>query len=56
MPASFLAQKAHFIEKKKTLRGQIVHCIGAKFCVCIFLDSRDKSLNMLKNFRNDQRK
>ena len=25
-----------------------MHWIGAQFCVCMFLDSRDKSLNMLK--------
>ena len=30
--------------------------IGAQFCVCMFLDFRDKSLNMLKFCRNDQRK
>ena len=30
--------------------------IDAQFCVCMFLDSRDKSLNMLKFCRNDQRK
>ena len=40
----------------KTLRGQTVHWIGAQFCVCMFLDSRDKSLNMLKLCRKDQRK
>ena len=34
--------------KQKTLRGQTVHWIGAQFCVCMFLDSRDKSLNMFK--------
>ena len=38
------------------LRGQTVHWIGAQFCVCMFLESRDKSLNMLKFCRNDQRK
>ena len=43
-------------EKNLTLRGQIVHWIGAQFYVCMFLDSRDKSLNMLKFCRNDQRK
>ena len=26
-----------------------MHWIGAKFCVCMFLDSRDKSLNMFQN-------
>ena len=31
-----------------SLRGQTVHWIGAQFCVCRFLDSRDESLNMLK--------
>ena len=31
-----------------TLRGQTVHWIGAQFCVCMFLDSRDKSLNMFQ--------
>ena len=39
-----------------TLRGQIVHWISAQLCVCMFLDSRDKSLNILKFCRNDQRK
>ena len=33
-----------------------MHWIGAQFCVCMFLDSRDKSSNMLKLCRNDQRK
>ena len=33
----------------ETLRGQTVHWIGAQFCVCLFLDSRDKSLNMFQN-------
>ena len=33
-----------------------MHWIGAQFCVCVFLDSRDKSLNMLKICRNNQRK
>ena len=33
-----------------------MHWVGAQFCVCIFLVSRDKFLNMLKFFRNDQRK
>ena len=33
-----------------------MHCIGAQFCVCMFLDSRDKSLNMLQFCRNDQKK
>ena len=36
-----------------SLRGQTVHWTGAQFCVCMFLDSRDKSLNMLKFCRND---
>ena len=26
-----------------------MHKIGAQFCVCIFLDSRDKSLDMFQN-------
>ena len=33
-----------------------MHSIGAQFCACMFLDSTDKSLNMLKFCRNDQRK
>ena len=45
-----------FITPRKTSRGQTVHWLGAQFCVCMFLDSRDKSLNMLKFCRNDQRK
>ena len=42
------------------LQGQIVHCIGAKFCVGMILDSRDKPLNMLIFFgtikKNERRK
>ena len=38
-----------------SLRGQTVHWIGAQFCACMFLDTRDKSLNMFKFCRNDQR-
>ena len=38
------------------LRGQTVNWLGAYYCVCMFLDSRDKSFNMLKFCRNDQRK
>ena len=30
-------------------RGQTVHWIGAYFCVSMFLNSRDKSLNMFQN-------
>ena len=37
------------------LRGPTVHWIGAQFCVCIFLDSRDKCLNLSKFCQNDQR-
>ena len=33
-----------------------MHWIGAQFCVCMFLDSKDKSLKMLKFCQNDQRK
>ena len=32
-----------------------MHWIGAQFWVCMFLDSRDKSLNMFKFCWNDQR-
>ena len=32
-----------------------MHWIGAQIRVCMFLDSRDKSLKMLKFCRNDQR-
>ena len=32
-----------------------MHWIGAHFCVCMFLDSRDKSLKKLKLCRNDQK-
>ena len=39
-----------------TLRGQTVHWIGAQFSVYRSLESRDKSLNMLKFCRNLQRK
>ena len=31
------------------VRGQTVHLIGAKFCACIILDSRDKSLDMFQH-------
>ena len=31
-----------------------MHWMGAHFCVCMFLDSRDKSLNRLKICRNNQ--
>ena len=48
--------KMNSIKLGGTLRGQTVHWIGAQFCVCMFLDSRDKSLNMWKFRRNDQRK
>ena len=50
-----LALKNNFDDQKKsrsyseTLRGQTVHWIGAQFCVCMFLDSRDKSKNMFQN-------
>ena len=30
----------------RTLQSQTVHWIGAQFCGCMFLDCRDKSLNM----------
>ena len=30
------------------LRGQTVHWISARFCACMFLDSRDKYLNMFQ--------
>ena len=33
-----------------------MHWIGEQFCVCMFLDSGDTSLNMVKFGRNDQRK
>ena len=39
--------KSSNIESK--LRGQTVHWVGAQFCVCMFLDSTDKSLNMFQN-------
>ena len=38
-----------------TLGGQTMHWIGAQFCFCMFLDSRDKSLNMLNGCGNNQR-
>ena len=28
-----------------------MHSIGAKLCVCMFLDSRDKSVNMFQNVK-----
>ena len=33
----------------QTLRGQTVHWIGAQVSSCMFLDSRDKFLNMFQN-------
>ena len=44
-----------FLMVLQPLRGQTVHWIGAQFCVCMFLDSRDKPLNMFKSCRNGQR-
>ena len=38
-----------FVSFAKTLRGQTLHWIGAHFCVSMFLDSRDKYLNMFQN-------
>ena len=32
--------------KRRSLGGQTVNWIGAQFCVCMFLDSIDKPLNM----------
>ena len=46
----------NFLNFFSILRDQTVHWIGAQFCVCMFLDSRDKPLNILKLCRNDQRK
>ena len=37
-----------------TLRSQTVHWI--ELCVCVFLNTRDKSLNMLNFCWNDQKK
>ena len=37
------------IIRRAMLRGQTVNWIGAQFGVCMFLDSRDKSLNMFQN-------
>ena len=37
-------------EKTSTIRGQTVRWIGARFCVCLFLDSIDKLLN-IKNVK-----
>ena len=45
----FLNNKIFGLPKKFTLRGQTVHWIGAQFCVCMFLDSRIKLLNMFQN-------
>ena len=42
----------HIIENNhysQSLRDQTVHWICAHFCVCMFLDFRDKSLNIFKN-------
>ena len=35
--------------KLMILRGQTVHWIGAQFCVCMFLISLGKPLNMFQN-------
>ena len=32
-----------------------MHWIGAQFCACVFMDSRNKSVNMLSFCRNDQK-
>ena len=37
-----------------SLRGQTVPWIGSQFCACMFLESRDKSLNRLKFYRKNQ--
>ena len=50
-----LANNFSFSYFSFTLRDQTVRWIGAHFCVCMFLDCRDKSLNMLKFCRNNQR-
>ena len=39
----------------KTLRRQTVHRIGAYFSVSMFLDSREKSLNMLSYVGNKKK-
>ena len=40
------------IEKEKIEHYEAkLHWIGAQFCVCMFLHSRDKSLNMLSLFK-----
>ena len=38
-----------------SLRSQTLHRIGTQFDVCTLLESRNKSLNMLRFRRNDQR-
>ena len=35
-------------QKEITLQGKTVLWVGAQLCVCMFLDSRDKSLNMFQ--------
>ena len=51
-------EPTHWVHKNSMLpffyisleeRGQTVHWIGAYFCVSMFLNSRDKSLNMFQN-------
>ena len=40
----------------ETWLSQTVDWVGAQFCIYMLLDSRDKSLNLLKFCLNDQRK
>ena len=43
---SIIIQGINKRNKVITIQGQTVHWIGAQVCVCLFLDSRDKSVNL----------
>ena len=40
---------------KNSLRGQTVHRIRAQFCVCRFLDSRDKTIKENERTKEEQK-
>ena len=49
---SFIKEHKIFFKDKiklMTLRGQTVRWIGAQFCVCMFLNSLGKPLNIFQN-------
>ena len=51
-----MAQLKVRANKEKFFRINVDKHYRPNFCVCMFLDSADKSINMLKFCRNDQKK